>query len=192
MKLIRKLRELNNKEYELDKWTKIMIILLIFSFGGIFGFIYETFFYRIDLGYFVKRGTTFGPWIPIYGFGGVFITILTYKFRKKPIVVFLLSCIISGILEFTVGYLLFNLKGIRLWDYNEEIWNFGNIGGYICFRSIMFFGLSGLFLIYFVIPIFKNWASRCKKSIFSLIALIPGILFAADIIISNLVIYFKP
>lgn len=192
MKLIRKLKELNNKEYELDKWTKAMIILLIFSFGGIFGFIYETFFYRIDLGYFVKRGTTFGPWIPIYGFGGVFITILTYKFRKKPIVIFLLACLISGILEFTVGYLLFNLKGIRLWDYNEEIWNFGNIGGYICFRSIMFFGLSSLFLIYFVIPIFKNWASKCKKSIFSLIALIPGVLFAVDITISNLVMCFKP
>lgn len=69
MNLINKLRELNNKEYEFDKWTIGMIILLIFTFGGIFGFIYETFFYRIDLGYFMKRGTTYGPWIPIYGFG---------------------------------------------------------------------------------------------------------------------------
>ncbi len=31
--------------------------------GGIFGFIYEEIFYRIDFGYFVKRGTAFGPWI---------------------------------------------------------------------------------------------------------------------------------
>ena len=68
MKLITKLKELNNKEYEFDKWTIGMIVLLIFTFGGIFGFIYETLFYRIDLGYFVKRGTTYGPWIPIYGF----------------------------------------------------------------------------------------------------------------------------
>ena len=42
-------------------------ILLVFVIGGIFGFIYEEIFYRIDLGYFVKRGTTYGPWIPIYG-----------------------------------------------------------------------------------------------------------------------------
>ena len=69
MKLINKLIELNKREYSFDKWTKAMIVLLIFTFGGIFGFIYETFFYRIDLGYFVKRGTTFGPWIPIYAFG---------------------------------------------------------------------------------------------------------------------------
>ena len=186
MKLIEKFKELNNKEYEFDKWTIAMIILLIFTFGGIFGFIYETFFYRIDLGYFIKRGTTYGPWIPIYGFGGVFITLLTYKLKKKPIAVFGLACIISGILEFTVGYLLFNLKGIRLWDYNTEIWNFGNIGGYICFRSIMFFGLSGLFLIYFIIPIFKSFASRLEKNVLTYIALIPGVLFASDIIISGL------
>ncbi len=186
MKLIKSLKELNNKDYEFDKTTKIMILLLTFSICGIFGFIYETFFYKIDLGYFIKRGTTYGPWIPIYGFGGVFITLLTYKFRKKPFVVFLLACIISGILEFTVGYLLFNIKGIRLWDYNTEIWNFGNIGGYICLRSIMFFGLSGLLLIYCIIPILKFLANRSKKSIFSVTSIILASLFILDIIIGGL------
>ena len=119
-------------------------------------------------------------------FGGVFITILTYKFRKKPIVVFLLSCIISGILEFTVGYLLFNIKGIRLWDYNTEIWNFGNIGGFICLRSILFFGISGIFLMYLVIPLFKIFASKCSKTAITLISLIPASIFLIDILISNL------
>ncbi len=71
MKLINSLKELNNKEYRFDKWTIAMILLLIFTFSGIFGFIYETLFYRIDLGYFVKRGTTYGPWIPIYAYGRV-------------------------------------------------------------------------------------------------------------------------
>ncbi len=118
---------------------------------------------------------------------GLFITILTYKFRKKPTIVFLLSSIISGILEFTVGYLLFNIKGIRLWDYNTEIWNFGNIGGFICLRSILFFGVSGLFLIYIIIPIFKMIASKTSKPIFSLISIMLAIIFLIDILISNLI-----
>lgn len=117
---------------------------------------------------------------------GVFITLLTYKFRKKPIVVFLLSCIISGILEFTVGYLLFNIKGIRLWDYNTEIWNFGNIGGFICLRSILFFGISGLFLIYAIIPMLKKISSKCPRKVLSLISLILGIIFICDIGVSSL------
>ena len=187
MSFLVKLKELNNREYkELNKWDKLMIIFLIFTFGGMFGFIYETLFYRIDLGYFVKRGTTYGPWIPIYAYGGVLITLFTYKFRKRPIVIFLLSSIISGILEFTVGYLLFNIKGIRLWDYNTEIWNFGNIGGFICLRSVLFFGISGLFLIFVVIPLFKLIASRCSKFTLSLISIIPVLLFGIDIIINCL------
>ena len=117
---------------------------------------------------------------------GVFITLLTYKFRKKPIVVFLLSCIISGLLEFTVGYLLLNIKGIRLWDYNTEIWNFGNIGGFICLRSILFFGVSGLFLIYCIIPILKKVANSISEKALTLVALIPSITFIIDILISSL------
>ena len=54
-----------------------LFILLVFSFGGIFGFLYEELFYYIDLGYLVKRGTTFGPWIPIYGVGAVLIVLST-------------------------------------------------------------------------------------------------------------------
>ena len=46
---------------------------LIMILSGFFGFIYEMLFYKIDLGYFVKRGSTFGPWIPIYAFGGLLL-----------------------------------------------------------------------------------------------------------------------
>ena len=110
------------------------LLMLIFAFGGIFGFIYEEIFYRFDLGEWVKRCTTFGPWIPIYGFGALIILGLTFKFRKKPLVVFLFATIASGILELVTGWVVLTVWGIRLWDYNEEILNFGNIGGFVCVR----------------------------------------------------------
>ena len=181
------LKQLIEKEYKFDKWTIAMILLLVVVFSAIFGFIYEELFYRIDLGHFVKRGTTFGPWIPIYGFGGLFIIIIAYHFRKKPILVLLLSALVSGTLEFLTGYILYTYQGLRLWDYNTEIWNWGNIGGYICFRSVLFFGVSGLFLIYLVIPILKYIASKIPKVIFSIIAIIPTILFLTDFIISDII-----
>ena len=104
--------------------TTINLLILIMVFSGFFGFIYETIFYRIDLGYFVKRGSTFGPWIPIYAFGGLLITLLSYRLRKNPILVLVVNCIITGILEYRTGYFLYEFMGIRLWDYNTEIWNF--------------------------------------------------------------------
>ena len=57
------------KDEKISKKSTINILILIMIFSGIFGFIYETIFYKIDLGYFIKRGSTFGPWIPIYAFG---------------------------------------------------------------------------------------------------------------------------
>ena len=121
-KFFQKINIFDDEKYGLKTTISILIIIMIFS--GIFGFIYETIFYKIDLGYFVKRGSTFGPWIPIYAFGGFFITVLSYRFRKNPFIIFILNCIITGILEYGTGYVLYEFMGIRLWDYNTEIWNF--------------------------------------------------------------------
>lgn len=185
--IIHKLDVFGEKDYNFDRWSASMIFILIIVFGAIFGFIYEEIFYRIDLGHFVKRGTTFGPWIPIYGIGAAFITIAAYRMRKKPIMVFALACVLCGALEFTAGYLLFHVQGVRLWDYNVEIWNWGNIGGYICLRSVLFFGISGLFLVYAVVPLFRAFASRCSKRLLSVLALVSGSLFLIDVVISDLI-----
>ena len=78
------LKEINQEEYALQPNTYRKLLLLIFVFGGFFGFLYEELFYLIDLGYLVKRGTTFGPWIPIYGFGALFIVLITTRFNQIP------------------------------------------------------------------------------------------------------------
>lgn len=159
----------------------INLLLALFLIGGIFGFIYETLFYIIDLGYFVKRGSTYGPWIPIYGFGALLIYFLTKKINKKPALVFLISVIVCGLLEYVTGYYLFTFKHIRLWDYNTEIWNFLNIDGYICLRSVVFFGLSGLLLNYFIYPILKR---IMQIKLYTIIINIFSLMFIIDILIS--------
>jgi uncharacterized membrane protein len=184
MKLIKSLKELNNKDYEFDKTTKIMILLLTFSICGIFGFIYETLFYRIDLGYFVKRGTTFGPWIPIYGFGSLFITLLCFRLKDKPFVIFLLSSVITGVLEYGTGWFCDKILHHRYWDYNTEILNFGNINGYVCFRSVFLFAVAGLFLIYVLVPKVNKLLNKYNLK---LVSIILGSLFIIDIILYKII-----
>ena len=163
--------------------TTINMLVLIMIISGFFGFIYETIFYRIDLGYFVKRGSTFGPWIPIYAFGGIFIVLATYRLRKKPILVFFLNCMITGILEYGTGFVLYEFFHTRLWDYNTEIWNWGNVNGYICFRSIAFFGLSSLFLIYVLIPLLKRFVKKVPEKQITMLSGILGATFLIDMMI---------
>lgn len=161
--------------------TNLFMLIMISS--GIFGFIYETIFYRIDLGYFVKRGSTYGPWIPIYVFGGLFITLLTYKYKDKPWIVFIIGMLVSGLLEYGTGYYLDKYMGIRLWNYYEEICNFGNINGYICLRSVLFFGFSSLLLIYLIIPFLLKYIKSVRRSYISMISYMLFITFSFDFII---------
>lgn len=175
------------KDENISLKSAINILLLIMIFSGIFGFIYETIFYKIELGYFVKRGSTFGPWIPIYAFGGLFITLFSYKFRKKTLLVLIINCIVTGILEYSTGYVLYEFFGKRLWDYNTEIWNFGNINGYICLRSVLFFGVSSLFLIYGIIPCLKKIAMKISENKLSIISGFLGMMFFVDMVLYGVI-----
>ena len=120
------------------------------------------------------RGGNFLPWINIYATGAMIVYFLTYKYREKPLKVFLISAVACGLLEYISGlgiYLL--LDGTRYWDYNVEILNFCNIGGFICFRSVLFFGLSSLFLIYAVVPLCFYLAKHMNKKTFLIMSFTP-------------------
>ena len=170
------------KEKNINFKNTIAILLLIGILSAFFGFVYETIFYRIDLGHFTKRGSSFGPWIPIYFFGGILVMIFSYRFRKKPLLVFIINCIVTGTLEYATGYILFRYFSTRLWDYYKEIWNFGNIKGYICLRSVLFFGLSSLFLIYVVTPKVLKLFKKTPERKFRFISSILTFVFVLDII----------
>ncbi|MBO4391574.1 MAG: putative ABC transporter permease [Lachnospiraceae bacterium] len=181
------LPEETSAAHAIDPLNTAHLYCWLFVAGGVSGFIYELFFYRIDLGYFVKRGSTFGPWIPIYAFGAVLIFLLANHFRKHWISVFLLSIAVTGILELGTGWVLHRFFDIRLWDYNTEIWNWGNIGGYICFRSVVLFGFAGLVVIYSVAPTVKKIIDTKFAKVSLILAYALAGLFVLDIIVWHFV-----
>ena len=163
------------KDHSFDKMTMIGIFCLIIVAAGIFGFLYEFIFYYFNGGMkeFYWRGGNLLPWINIYAIGSVIIYLLTYKHRKSPIRVFLISMISTGILEYIAGLGMYIIgNGFRCWDYNTEILSFGNIGGFVCLRSVLFFGLSSLFLMYIMIPVFFSIAHKMNKKLFLTISII--------------------
>lgn len=179
------------KLINLDKKRSISVIILAMIIGGISGFIYEELFYLVQLGKLVKRGSTFGPWIPIYAFGTLFIILFSYRFRKKPLLVFIINCISTGILEYSTGFVLDKFFNLKLWDYNTEMMNFGNINGYVCFRSIALFGSASLFIIYFLVPNLIELSKRVDKKKFTIISYTFGSLFIIDMIVHLLVKMLK-
>ena len=170
-----KLKYYINKDHSFDKITMLGIFGLIVVISGIFGFVYEFIFYYFNSGMqqFYWRGGNFLPWINIYAIGAIMIYFLTYKYRKKPLKVFLIGLISCGVLEYISGLGMYIIgDGFRCWDYNTEILSFGNIGGFVCLRSVLFFGLSGLLLIYVIIPFCFYIAKKINKKTLLTISII--------------------
>lgn len=171
------------KNHSFDKKTMLGIFCMIIVIGGVFGFLYEYFFYFFNGGMkeFYYRGGNFLPWINIYATGSVMIYILTYKYRKNPLKVFLISVISTGLLEYFSGLGIYIIgDGLRYWDYNTEILNFGNINGFVCLRSVMFFGLSALLLMYAIVPFCFHVASKSNRKLFLIVTITICSIFLAD------------
>lgn len=170
-----KYQEYLNKNHNFDKLTMIAIFSLIIVISGTFGFLYEYIFYYFNGGMkeFYWRGSNFLPWINIYATGSLMIYFLTYRYRKHPLKVFLISLISTGILEYISGLGMYIIgNGMRCWDYNQEILNFGNIQGFVCLRSVTIFGLSALLLIYIIVPLCFYLAKHTNKKVFITISIL--------------------
>ena len=144
------------KDVKLNRKQMITIICFLIVISGVIGWLYEFLFYYLNSGMktFYMRGGNFLPWINIYAYGAFLILLTTYKRRKHPLQVFLISMLVTGLLEYISGYILYGkLHWVRCWDYNQEILNFGNIHGYVCLRSVLIFGISALFLMYLILPL---------------------------------------
>ena len=158
-----------NNKLKLQGWQFVGIFCLVMIFSGIFGWIYEFILYYFNGGCkeFYMQGGNFLPWINIYAFGSIIIMALVHNVKKNPILVFLISFISTGVFEYISGFMIYELfDGLRLWDYNVEIWNFGNINGFVCFRSVSFFAVSGLFLVYFIVPFCIYLSTKFNKKTF--------------------------
>ena len=161
-----------NNEQHFDKSTMLGIIALIIVIAGVFGFLYEVVFYYFNSGMteIYWRGGNFLPWINIYAIGAVLIYFLTYKKRKNPLLVFLVSVIATGILEYVGGAFMEHVMHVKCWDYSTEILSFGNIDGYVCIRSVLVFGISSLLLMYLIVPFCFYLAKRMDKKKFLILS----------------------
>jgi uncharacterized membrane protein len=167
-------RKYLDDEIKFDKKIMFGIICLIIVISGLFGWVYEFIFYYFNSGMkeFYYRGGNFLPWINIYAYGALIVFYLTRNMKKNPIKIFIISVIASGVLELVSGYVMYTFfDGFRCWNYNTEILNFGNIGGFVCLRSVVFFGVSCLLLIYCIIPLCYFLASKLNRKTFLILSI---------------------
>lgn len=161
---------------------KIIYLLLIFFIGAFVGKIVETIVYFVTKHKFINTGSLFGPWIPIYGVGAVILYFL-HPLKDKPILLFLVSSLLCGTLEYFTGLFLDKVIHKPMWDYKDM---YLSIGGYVCLLSVVSFGIAGLLLNYLFLPLFNKVFNNVDFKYIKYATCIITILFIVDFILSKM------
>ena len=141
-------------------------LLFYFICFCIVGWIYEVALFLIEDHIFVNRGVLFGPWLPVYGAGGLIIYFLFNKLRNKPVkigklnirplIIYIYIVVISTVVELLTTYVIDFMKSDwrKLWDYSNMFLNFQ---GRIALKTSLKFGLVGIIGVYLVIPLIEKF-----------------------------------
>lgn len=156
-------------------------ILVLFFIFCMIGWIWEVILHIVEDGSFVNRGFLQGPWLPIYGFGGILILTMLFRYRNRPFLHAMLSVLLCGTVEYFTHWFLELTKGIHWWDYSGY---FINLHGRICAEGLLVFMLGGMFIAYVGAPLIDDRLKKVKKQILIPISLILLVLFTVDSVYS--------
>ncbi len=170
-------KQFSSKTHYMRCYTIWSILALFFTIAFI-GWLWEVGLHMVLDGEFVNRGSLHGPWLPIYGVGGISIMIILAKFRSNPPLMFGLGMLVSGIIEFSGSYFLEAKYGIRWWDYTGY---FLNLDGRICAEGLIIFTIGGMLVVYIIAPMLDGMLSQIKPKHAIPVILALTITFCADL-----------
>lgn len=112
---------------ELDEKPKIIKFNIWYActyliFYSFIGFLLETLFGLYTKGVIESRQSfLFGPFCAIYGIGAVIMITFLSSLKNKPFRLFLASCLVGMICEFSMSYFCERLFHFKWWDYSRNV-----------------------------------------------------------------------
>ena len=166
--------------YRRDKYMPLNFFNLfwVFMICSVIGLGIETWYRLFTVGILEDRaGLLWGPFSPIYGFGGALMTIMLNRFwNKNLLVIFAVSALIGAGFEFFVSWYMEIAFGISAWDYSSA---FLNIDGRTDLAHAVAWGILGLVWIRFLLPITMRLVDAIKLN---WRAIVTSLAFAAMIV----------
>lgn len=157
------------------------LVLLFFIFSFI-GWCWEVSLHLVLDGVFVNRGALHGPWLPIYGSGGVLLLTLLNRVRSSPVKEFFCIIFVCGMVEYWTSYYLEVVyDGMKWWDYSGY---FLNLNGRICAEGLLVFGIGGMVFVYIAAPLLDNRIRVIRKQVLVWSCLLLLGMYAADTVYS--------
>lgn len=162
--------------------NNLVWLFFIYSFTG---WCIEVCYAAICRRQFVNRGFINSPLCPIYGFGSVLFAVFLPELVEYPFFLFLGGMIMATILEYTTGMIMEKIFKKKLWDYSHIR---HNLGGYVCARYSLLWGILALVTMLFVNPLLCGIFSMIPHTITVIIQWAAGSLLLLDFITTAMVV----
>lgn len=159
------------------------LILLFFCFS-IGGWIWEVFYVSALEGQMANRGFLHGPWLPIYGVGGVLLLLGMRPLMRRPALVFISGVTLCGAVEYVASWALERWFHVVWWQYGDAMFN---LNGRICLSSLIAFGAVGLLTLYVLAPRMHRQFQRMPRAARLTLCVVLCVIFAADLGVSLLI-----
>lgn len=126
-------------------------LVIIFFFYSVVGYVVEVTTCTIENKKItLSRGYLIGPYIPVFGFGGVIMTSFLGKYQNDILSLFINSMFYCCVLEYLTSLVLEKIFKLRWWDYSNKMFN---VNGRICLVNGILFGVAGVILVEFFHPL---------------------------------------
>lgn len=123
--------------------------VILFFLLSVIGWLWEVAIYLVTEHAWINRGIYLGPYLPIYGAGGLLLWFLLHRLHEKKLLTFLLAAAVCSVVEYVTSVFLEWKWGMRWWDYSEFAMN---LNGRICLLGAVCFGLGGMLLNCYLMP----------------------------------------
>ncbi|MDD6878784.1 MAG: putative ABC transporter permease [bacterium] len=166
---------------------KFIYYFLLFFIYSVVGYISECIYCSIkDKKIVLNRGFLIGPYLPIYGWGAVAIIVLLDKYKTDFFALFIMTCLVSTVLEYLTSYLMEKIFKARWWDYSD---NKFNINGRVCLENSFLFGIGGVLVTYLINPFFTNILNSMNYYVLMIVGVFLLVVYTIDTFISVQTIY---
>lgn len=156
-------------------------LLSLFFIYGFLGWCVEVAYCGVENGNFVNRGFLNGPICPIYGFGAVIVILCLTPIKDNVLILFIGSAVLTSLLELATGFALDKIFHARWWDYSDKPFN---LGGYICLKFSIYWGLVCIALMKGIHPAIFNLVKAVPHFLGIIILVFLTAVFIADITVT--------
>ena len=160
-------------------------IVWIFPVYAFFGWCLEVVYCSVNTGEFVNRGFLNGAACPIYGIGAATLVLALEPFQDNLFILYFASVILGSLCELIGGFLLKKFFHMSWWDYSDQPLN---IGGYICVKFSLAWGIAGVMVIRVIHPLIVNVVEIIPTAPFGVLLIVFYIFFTIDVVLTVLAI----